>query len=158
MSTILGGFAVGFVDPKRALPRKDIKAGDVLIGLGSSGFHSNGYSLLRKLIPSGPEGDGLARELLKPTRIYAKALAPHLAKGTILGLAHITGSGYLNVPRISERVSYEIMLPSERPAVFAWAKERAGLSTSELCQTFNMVLGMILVVKAKQAPGIVKAR
>ena len=153
----LGGFAVGFVEPKRALPRKDVKPGDVLIGLGSSGFHSNGFSLIRKLIPAGPEGDGLARECLKPTRIYVKSLSPLLRKGVLKGLAHITGSGFLNVPRISDRVSYEITLPKEKPAVYRWVRERSGLSTEELCQTFNMGLGMVIAVSAKQAPATLKA-
>jgi phosphoribosylformylglycinamidine cyclo-ligase len=154
----LGGFAVGFVEPKRALPaKKQIKPGDVLIGIGSSGFHSNGYSLLRKLIPDGTAGEALARELLTPTRIYAKALMPLLRKGQIKGLSHITGSGYLNVPRISDQVSYEIELPADKPSVYRWVRERTGLKTEELAQTFNMGLGMVLAVSPKKAPGILKA-
>jgi phosphoribosylaminoimidazole (AIR) synthetase len=124
--------------------------------MGSSGFHSNGFSLLRRLIPDGTAGDALARELLTPTKIYAKSLAPLLRKGTLKGLAHITGSGFLNVPRISEKVSYEIELPATRPSVYKWVKERSGLSTAELCQTFNMGLGMVLVVAPKDAKAVLK--
>jgi phosphoribosylformylglycinamidine cyclo-ligase len=154
----LGGFAVGFLEPKHALPRKDIKPGDALIGLASSGFHSNGYSLLRKLVPDGSAGDELARKLLTPTRIYAKSLAPLLKARAFKGLAHITGSGYLNVPRMSEKVSYEIALPASgaRPEVYDWVGEASGLPFSELAQTFNLGLGMIGVVPANQASAIVK--
>lgn len=157
----LGGFAVGFVDPKNALPSKvsakQVKPGDVLIGIGSSGFHSNGYSLLRKLIPDGVGGDEMARELLTPTRIYARALMPLLRKGALKGLAHITGSGFLNVPRISDKVSYEIELPQDKPPVYKWVRERTGLTSHELAQTFNMGLGMVLAVSSQKAPTVLKA-
>jgi len=156
----LGGFAVGFVEPKNALPAKGrnaVKPGDVLIGIASSGVHSNGFSLLRKLIPEGRGGDKLARELLTPTRIYVKALGPLLKKGALKGLAHITGSGFLNVPRISEAVSYEIELPTERPVIYEWIKKSSGLSTEELCQTFNMGLGMVIAVSPKNAKAVLKS-
>lgn len=153
----LAGFAVGILSPAQALPKKEIKVGDAIIGIASSGFHSNGYSLLRKLIPEGSAGEELAHELLTPTRIYAKALLPFLAAKQFKGLAHITGSGFLNVPRISEKVSYEIKLPAlaERAGVFAWIQERAGLSLDELFQTFNMGIGMVGVVSAPKAASIV---
>jgi phosphoribosylformylglycinamidine cyclo-ligase len=149
----LGGFAVGMVEPKKVLPKKEIRAGDILIGIGSSGCHSNGYSLLRKLLPAGPEGDQRARELLAPTKIYAKALKPLMDKGLIKGLAHITGSGFLNVPRMSEKVSYQITLPKreELPAVYQWVREVSGLPLVELSQTFNLGIGMVAVVPPKKA-------
>ena len=155
----LGGFAVGVVDPKRALPRKDIKPGDALIGIASSGTHSNGYSLLRKLLPTGSAGDARARELLTPTRIYAAALKNLLAKGEFKGLAHITGSGFLNVPRMSEKVSYEIELPKAEalPPIYDWVRGVSGLGAAELYTTFNMGLGMVGVVPAKRAAAVVKA-
>ena len=154
----LGGFAVGVLDPKQVLPVKGVKAGDVLIGIGSSGCHSNGYSLLRKLIPYGPEGDLLARELLTPTRIYSNAVLPLIRKKQVQGLAHITGSGFLNVPRISEKVSYEIELPpvQERAPVFTWLAEHARLGLGELCRTFNMGVGMVVVVKKPHASAVLK--
>ena len=154
----LGGFAVGLVDPKQVLPKKEIKSGDVLIGIGSSGCHSNGYSLLRKLIPLGLEGDALARELLTPTRIYTNAVLPMIKKRQVLGMAHITGSGFLNVPRMSEKVSYEITLPplQERAPVFTWLMDHARLGLGEMARTFNLGIGMVLVVKKANAPLLVK--
>lgn len=158
----LGGFAVGFVEPKRALPAtgaRAVKPGDVLVGLGSTGCHSNGYSLLRKLLPDGAAGDARARELLTPTRIYAASLKPLLEKGLLKGLAHITGSGFLNVPRISDKVSYEIRLPGldQAPPVYRWVREASGLSSAELCQTFNMGIGMVIAVSPKNVPTVMKA-
>jgi len=155
----LGGFAVGLVDAKRALPRKEIKPGDVLIGISSSGCHSNGYSLLRKLLPEqSDERTRLSRALLTPTRIYAKSLMPLIDKGLVKGMAHITGSGFLNVPRMSTKVNYEIQLPaeSERPIIFQWVRSQSGLSFSELCTTVNMGLGMVLVVDAKKQATVLK--
>jgi phosphoribosylformylglycinamidine cyclo-ligase len=154
----LGGFAVGDLAPKQMLPAKGVKAGDVLIGIASSGCHSNGYSLLRKLIPHGLEGDQLARELLTPTKIYAHSLLPLIQKNKILGLAHITGSGFLNVPRISEKVSYEITLPplDQRAKIFTWLVEHAKLGLGELCQTFNMGIGMVVVAKKQNAQAVLK--
>lgn len=155
----LAGFAVGFVEPKRVLPSRKVSVGDALIGLGSSGFHSNGFSLLRKLIPEGSAGDGLARDLLTPTRIYVKSVMPLVQKGWIHGMAHITGSGYLNVPRISDKVSYEIELPPEGeiPGVFAEIRERSGLGLEELAQTFNLGVGMVLAVAPKNVPAVLRA-
>lgn len=151
----LGGFAVGSLDPKQVLPKKEIKAGDVLIGIASSGFHSNGFSLLRKLIPLGPEGDRLARDLLTPTKIYSKAVLPLIEKKLVLGMAHITGSGFLNVPRMSEKVSYAIALPplDERAPVYDWMQSHVQLQLqlAELAQTFNLGIGMVLAVKKAHA-------
>ena len=151
----LAGFAVGKVEPSCVLPSKKIKAGDVLIGISSSGCHSNGYSLLRKLFFEGKSSD-LARELLTPTRIYAKALLPLIRKRMINGLAHITGSGFLNVPRMSEKVSYAITLPprEEVPKVFDWVREKSGLSLEELAQTFNLGVGMVCAVRAEKVKTI----
>lgn len=155
----LAGFAVGFVDPKRALPVKTVRPGDALIGIASSGCHSNGYSLLRKLLPAGPEGDQRARELLTPTRIYVRSLAPLIQKRVIKGLAHVTGSGFLNVPRISSKVSYSITLPpaSERPAIYSWVESRSGLPLEELAQTFNLGIGMVAVVSPRDLQATLRA-
>lgn len=155
----LAGFAVGMVDAKQVLPKKEIKPGDALIGIASSGFHSNGFSLLRKLLPEGPEGDAKARELLTPTRIYVSALKPLILKNQVNGLAHITGSGFLNVPRMNDKVSYDIHLPPshERPSLFEWVREQSGLSLLELAQTFNMGIGMVMVVSQNKASDILRA-
>jgi phosphoribosylformylglycinamidine cyclo-ligase len=155
----LAGFAVGIVNPAHALPSKQIRPGDVLIGIRSSGCHSNGFSLLRKLLPNGASGKALARELLTPTRIYVNALKPLLERKWIKGMAHITGSGFLNVPRISEKVSYEIQLPpiEERPSVFDWVAARSGLPFQELAQTFNLGIGMVLVVSAEKLGSVLRS-
>lgn len=154
----LGGFAVGDLAPTHALPKKDIRPGDALIGIRSSGCHSNGFSLLRKLLPTGSAGDALAKELLEPTRIYAKALLPLIALRKFKGLAHITGSGFLNVPRMSEKVSYEINLPehAQLPSIYDWIRRESMLSLSELAQTFNLGIGMVGVVAGKDVAFVLK--
>lgn len=155
----LAGFAVGMVDKPKILPKTDIKSGDVLIGLASSGFHSNGFSLLRKLLPAdGAERRAIAEELLTPTRIYCKEVLPLIRSRKIKGLAHITGSGFLNVPRMSTRVNYEIDLPdeSELPTVFEWVRKKSGLPLSELASTFNMGLGMMIAVSPLNASFVMK--
>ncbi len=153
----LAGFSVGMVQKSRVLPKREVRVGDRLIGMASSGFHSNGYSLLRKLLAQEWDSTGLseasrgarARELLTPTRIYAKSLLPLIESKSIKGLAHITGSGFLNVPRISEKVSYQIELPEPTLSVFEWVREASGLPLSELAQTFNLGIGMVLAVDAR---------
>jgi len=154
----LGGFAVGMVDPKQVLPRRDLRVGDVILGLASSGFHSTGYSLLRKLIADGAGGDAQARALLTPTRIYAHSLGPLIRKGLFKGLAHITGSGFLNVPRMSEKVSYRIDLPATEslPPVFGWLKSTSQLTLSERAQTFNQGVGMVAVVDPRKSTDVMK--
>ena len=136
----LAGFAVGMLNPSEMLPRKDIRPGDVLIGIASSGCHSNGFSLVRRLLSEEEMNGALAKKLLTPTKIYRNALIPLIRSKQLKGLAHITGSGFLNVPRMSEKVSYDIHLPcrDELPEVFQWIQERSGLSFEEMAQTFNL--------------------
>jgi len=153
----LGGFAVGGVHKSEILPRANVKPGDVLIGLSSSGCHSNGYSLLRKLLPvSGAERKKWALKLLTPTRIYSRELLPLIRSGKLKGLAHITGSSFLNVPRMSTNVNYEIHLPplAERPEIYPWVYSRAGLPLKELAQTFNLGVGMVLAVEPKNVNSV----
>jgi phosphoribosylaminoimidazole synthetase len=151
----LAGFCVGAVRPRDVIPRRNIRPGDLLIGIRSSGAHSNGYSLIRRLLKneSGARRKARLKELLTPTRIYVRSLAPLLSRGWVKGAAHITGAGYLNVPRMGTHVGYEIHLPdaAQLPKVFGWIRERAGLSFSELARTFNLGLGMILVVERRNA-------
>ncbi|MEL6953184.1 MAG: phosphoribosylformylglycinamidine cyclo-ligase [Pseudomonadota bacterium] len=153
----LAGFAVGAMERGRALPR-DVAAGDVLLGLTSDGVHSNGYSLVRKIV----ERSGLAwsdrapftqaslgRALLTPTRLYTKPLAPLFARPGLHALAHITGGGLTeNVQRIlPEGLGVEIDLDTwHLPPVFAWLAETGGLSEAELLKTFNAGIGLVAVV------------
>lgn len=148
----LAGFAVGTVEKKKMLPRRKLKPGDTLIGLASSGVHSNGFSLVRKLLER-ESTEELIRTCLEPTRIYVKSVAPLLSAGKILAAAHITGSGFLNIPRMGHHVSYDLVLPprAERARIFDWIRQASGLPTDELYQTFNMGIGMVLAVESKNA-------
>jgi phosphoribosylformylglycinamidine cyclo-ligase len=159
----LAGFAVGLVEKAKSLPVKNIKPGDVLIGISSSGFHSNGYSLIRKLFKSWKPSKALSRqelakELLKPTQIYTKAVEKLILKGDLKGLAHITGSGFLNVPRMSSAVSYDMVLPplGQRPKSFQWLEslKDSSLTFDEKVQTFNMGIGMVIACDPKKAKAI----
>jgi phosphoribosylformylglycinamidine cyclo-ligase len=156
----MAGFCVGAVDRDKVLPRMaDQKPGDILIGLGSTGPHSNGYSLVRRIVErSGlawdapapfEDGKTLAQALLAPTRIYVKTVLPHLKAGRIKGLAHITGGGLIeNPPRaIAEglvaKFDWDAWL---LPPVFAWLQEVGGVSDHELRRTFNCGVGLMLIV------------
>jgi phosphoribosylaminoimidazole synthetase len=164
----LAGFSVGAVDRKGVLPRLgDQAAGDVLIGLASSGPHSNGYSLIRRIVersglgwdapaPFAP-GQTLAQALMAPTRIYVKSVVPQLKAGRIKGLAHITGGGLIeNPPRaIAEGLAAEFDWGSwEPPPVFAWLQEAGGVAEQEMRRTFNCGLGLVLIVSPADAPQV----
>lgn len=167
----LAGFSVGAVDRNRVLPRMDDQgAGDLLIGLASSGPHSNGYSLIRKIVErSGlawdapapfAEGQTLAQALMTPTRIYARSLTPLIKAGQIKGLAHITGGGLTeNPPRaIAEGLTARFDWDAwPLPPVFAWLAETGGVAQEEMRRTFNCGLGMVLIVGAEDAPIVLDA-
>ena len=155
----LAGFAVGIVDKKKVINGKDIKEGDVLIGLKSSGVHSNGYSLVRKLFGDEDKaaleafdkelGATAAEVLLKPTKIYVKSILTLVEKVQVKGIAHITGGGFIeNIPRILpegigcviEKNSYEV------PPVFKVMQARAEISDEQIYNTFNMGIGMVVCV------------
>ena len=156
----MAGFSVGAVDRDKVLPRMvDQRAGDVLVGLGSTGPHSNGYSLVRRIVersglawdapaPFAP-GKTLAEALLAPTRIYVKTVLPQLKAGRIKGLAHITGGGLIeNPPRaiadgLVARFDWNAW---PLPPVFAWLQEVGGVSDLELRRTFNCGIGLMLIV------------
>jgi len=173
----LAGFAVGGVERGEILPRGDIAVGDVLIGLASSGVHSNGYSLVRRLVadsglgwdaaaPFAPD-HSLAEALITPTRIYVKPLLAALKAtggggpgGAIKALAHITGGGLSeNIPRVMpDGLAARIDLASFRaPAVFGWLKEQARVDDDEMLRTFNCGLGMVIVVAADRAGDVMAA-
>jgi phosphoribosylformylglycinamidine cyclo-ligase len=164
----LAGFCVGAVERRRILPRRSIRPGDAVIGLAASGPHSNGYSLIRKLVvDSGTRyGDpapfdasrSLAEALLVPTRIYVRAILAALKRHTgIKGLAHITGGGLTeNIPRmLPDALAAEIDLAAvEVPPVFGWLKRTGAIAQAEMLRTFNCGVGMVAVVAEKQADDI----
>lgn len=166
----LAGFAVGAVERGQQLTGARIAAGDVLIGLASSGLHSNGFSLVRRIIsgqghaisapaPFKPEVS-LAQALLEPTRLYIKPLLPLLADGLLHGMAHITGGGLLeNVPRVLPKgMAAQISAGYwALPPVFQWLATEGSLPPDELARTFNCGIGMVLVVAPDDAP-VVLAR
>ncbi len=164
----LAGFAVGAVERGAILPRADISAGDVLLGLPSSGVHSNGYSLVRRLVsdaglnwdaPASFSDTGSVGEaLLTPTRIYVKpVLAALRGGGGIKGLAHITGGGFTdNIPRIlPDALAARIDLAAVPVLpVFRWLAELGSIVESEMLRTFNCGIGMVMVVAASDADAV----
>jgi phosphoribosylformylglycinamidine cyclo-ligase len=143
----LAGFAVGAAERDQLLPRPDIAVGDVVLGLASSGLHSNGYSLVRKVMERG--GHDIAT-VMEPTRIYVKPLLQAIrSTGAIKGLAHITGGGLPgNVPRCLPD-GLRARLDAKRwkaPPVFSWLAKTGAVPTDDMLRTFNCGLGMIVVV------------
>jgi phosphoribosylaminoimidazole synthetase len=167
----LAGFSVGAVDRDKVLPRMgDQSAGDLLIGLGSSGPHSNGYSLIRKIVevsglawdspcPFAP-GVTLAEALMAPTRIYVRSLVPLIKAGQLKGLAHITGGGLIeNPPRaIAEGLTPRFDWSAwDMPPVFQWLQATGGVETEEMRRTFNCGVGMVLIVAPEDAGDVLEA-
>ena len=161
----LAGFVVGAAERGALLPLEgEMAEGDVLIGLASSGPHSNGYSLIRKVVEvSGlawdapaPFADGqtLGRALLTPTRIYVKSIVPLIKTGKIKGLAHITGGGITdNVPRmLPKHLSPKIDFTTwPRPAVFSWLQDTGNIDEAELRRAFNCGIGMVICCAPEDA-------
>ena len=141
------GFCVGVVEQSRILSSSKLRAGDKIIGLKSAGFHSNGYSLLRKIYNSPADLKKHKKSLLKPTRLYT-FLSPlfEYIKG-LRAMAHITGGGLNNLSRIIPPHLVAQLEPWRVPACFLSAKQRAGLSWKNLLQVFNCGLGLVLIVK-----------
>jgi phosphoribosylformylglycinamidine cyclo-ligase len=166
----LAGFCVGIVEHDRIIDGSRVAAGDAIIGIASSGLHSNGYSLARKVLErSGAshdmplDGAPLIERLIAPTRIYVKPLLALLAEVEVHALAHITGGGLPeNLPRVlPEGVMANIDLRSwRRPAVFDWLQSEGGIADAELYRTFNCGLGMAVVLPqaaAEQAIALLTA-
>lgn len=157
----LAGFCVGIVERSEILDGSAVAEGDVLIGLGASGPHSNGYSLVRKIIEvSGADlnasfGDTtLGQALLEPTRIYVKPLLQLIKESQVNALAHITGGGLLeNIPRVlPENCKAVIDTKSwQRPAIFDWLQENGNVDPVEMHRTFNCGIGMVISVPADKA-------
>lgn len=166
----IAGFTVGVVDKDKMIDPANVRVGDAVVGFASSGIHSNGYSLVRKLFFEDggysldhvfPEiGEPLGDVLLTPTRIYVKSILSLLERFDILAMAHITGGGfYENIPRaLPEGVSAEIQVGSwPIHPVFATMRRLGKIETFDLFRTFNMGIGMILVVPQEQAHDIINA-
>ncbi len=165
----IAGFSVGVVQKSRVINGSSIKAGDALVGLASSGIHSNGFSLVRRLFGENPSDltrysaelkKSVGEEVLTPTRIYVKTVLELLKSYSIKGIAHITGGGFIeNIPRIlpkglKARInigSYEVL------PVFNVLAQLSGLEQAQLYNTFNMGIGMVLAMEPSEADSIVKA-
>ena len=154
----LAGFAFGIVNKSNVLPKEKIEPGLTLIGVASSGFHSNGYSLVRKIIDETKANNVIKDEALVPKKIYVNSVLPLVKKRLVKGLAHIRGSGFLNIPRISKNVSYEIHMPKlgERASVYSWVTKAKSMDAAEWYQTFNMGIGMVLAVEKKNVSKVLK--
>ena len=165
----LAGFAVGAVDRKKLLPRYDIKENDAILGLASDGLHSNGFSLVRKIVKkAGLDLDQIAPfdtsqrlsdTLLKPTRIYVKSCLATIKNCEIKALAHITGGGFIeNLPRVLPKgLGAKIFSNSwHLPSIFSWLAEAGDLKHQEMIRTFNCGIGMILIVSPDKIESIME--
>ncbi|MFQ5347508.1 MAG: phosphoribosylformylglycinamidine cyclo-ligase [Rhodothalassiaceae bacterium] len=165
----LAGFVVGAVERAHLLTGERIAAGDILLGLASSGAHANGFSLIRRLIADRglayddpapyDSGKSLGAALLEPTRIYVRSLLPLLQAGRIRGLAHITGGGLIeNVPRILPKgLAAHIDAGAwPLPPLFAWLRELGKIAIGEMLRTFNCGIGMVVIVAAAEAEDIAR--
>jgi len=156
----MAGFCTGVVEKSKIIDGTKVKAGDQLIALASSGPHSNGYSLIRKVLEvSGADtneeyaGKPLGEHLLEPTRIYVKPILELLKEVDVHALSHITGGGFWeNIPRVLPESAKAVVKGDswEWPAIFNWLQENGNISTHEMYRTFNCGVGMILVVPAEK--------
>ena len=157
----LAGFAVGVVEKSGIIDGAGIAAGDVVLGLASSGAHSNGYSLVRKIaeisgadLPSDFDGRTLGEALLAPTRIYVRPVLAAMRTVRIKGLAHITGGGLVeNVPRVLPSNVKAVLAKSAwpRPQLFGWLQRSGNVAEAEMHRVFNCGIGMVVIVAAEDA-------
>ncbi len=158
----LAGFAVGVVEKSKVITGRDIKPGDVVLGLKSNGVHSNGYSLVRKIIERAQpdldaafDGDKTLREaVIAPTRIYVKPLLALMEKLTVKGMAHITGGGITeNTPRVlpANTVAQIDATSWTMPKLFQWLQAEGNVDAQEMYRTFNCGIGMVVIVDAADA-------
>jgi len=155
----LAGFSVGIVERKKLIDGGKIRAGNKLLGLASSGFHSNGFSLLRKIFSKDELRGSLGRKLLTPTRIYVKPILEILKKVSVAGIAHITGDGFdRNITRLlPNSLGVEIDSRSwPKPKLFETVQDRGNISDFEMFRTFNMGIGMVLILEGKSVVGAQK--
>jgi len=162
----LAGFAVGAVEKSKILTGKDVKAGDIVLGLASSGVHSNGFSLVRKCIerggaslPATLDGQPFRQALMAPTRLYVKSVLAALARHPVKALAHITGGGLLeNIPRVLPEGTAARLNKGSWPQteLFAWLQRTAGIDDHEMNRTFNNGIGMVVVVDPAHAGAVAR--
>ena len=139
----IAGTSVGYVKQDEIIDGTRISDGDTLIGLKSSGPHSNGYTLIRKLFDGDKE---LGKKLVEPTRIYVKEVMSLIKQVNVHGIAHITGGGLDNISRINDNFQYVIDNPLPVPSVFDWLQEKGNVEDKEMYRTFNMGMGMLIIV------------
>ena len=140
----IAGTAVGVVSKEDLIDGSKIAEGDVLIGIKSSGPHSNGYTLIRKIYNGNKE---IGKKLVEPTRIYVKEIMKLLSEIEVSGIAHITGGGLDNIPRMNNKFRYIIDNPLPVQDVFEWLQKTGDIETKEMYRTFNMGMGMIISMK-----------
>tara|TARA_Y100000991_G_C21779378_1_gene266536 strand:- start:33 stop:632 length:600 start_codon:yes stop_codon:yes gene_type:complete len=153
----LAGFCIGVVEKRKIIDGSQIQVGNKIIGLPSSGPHSNGYSLVRKVLERQgvvPNED-LLDDLLAPTRIYVKPVRELLSQINVNGMVHITGGGfYENIPRVftaSEHAACIDLDSWQRPEVFAWLQQAGNISEAEMLSTFNCGLGLLLIINEQDS-------
>ncbi len=151
----LAGFCVGVVERKRIITGRSIRPGDVLLGLASSGAHSNGFSLIRRILEREAPDPAMLDALMAPTRIYVRPILKLLRSVNVKGLAHITGGGLVgNVPRVLPPRTRAVIDARAwpRPALFQWLQSKGAVAESEMHRVFNCGIGMVAVVAAADAP------
>lgn len=163
----LAGFCVGAVDKKKIIDGSDVDEGDVLLGISSSGAHSNGYSLIRKIISEKKinlnlnfGNESLGEALMKPTKIYTQSILEVLKTENINAMAHITGGGLTeNIPRVIPEGLKAIISKDSwgMPKLFKWIKSEANLSEDELFKTFNCGIGMVLIIKKESKDRVIES-
>lgn len=164
----LAGFTVGAVERDEVLTGEKIQEGDIVLGLPSSGVHSNGYSLVRKLVEKAgvsyetpapfEAGKTMGDVLLAPTRIYVKPMLKAIKQGGVKGMAHITGGGLSeNIPRVlPSNVAVRLNAESwQRPGIFGWMAKVGAMDAADMARTFNCGLGMVVIVEADKADSII---
>jgi len=157
----LAGTCLAYVKKSDIVTGEDIAPGDVIIGLASSGIHSNGYTLARKVVQHADlfytdkfsdglyPGNTIGDVLLTPTQIYVKEIVELLKKVKVHGLAHITGGGLRNLPRLNKNVKFKIDDPFEPQPIFKFLQQRGNIDDKEMYQTFNMGMGFVVIVAEK---------
>jgi phosphoribosylformylglycinamidine cyclo-ligase len=149
----LAGFCVGVVEKDRIIDGSTIKPGDVLLGLASSGAHSNGYSLIRRVVGDDKPSGDLSDTLMEPTRIYVKPVLKLMAAVQVKGLAHITGGGLVgNVPRMLPQGMRAVLRKKmwPRPQIFGWVQKNGNVTEDEMHRVFNCGIGMVICVVREQ--------